>query len=298
MPYSALAIRLLISCPGDVPAADIRIVQQAITKWNGIYGENFGAAVVPIMWSVHAAAAFGRPPQDELNDQIVDRCDVCIAMFGTRLGTPTAVAASGTAEEIERLGAAGKYVGVLRSRRPVDPGGLDIAQMAALQTYLDGLRPTALVLGYADDAQLSDHVEKILVAAVSAHSTRAATLSAPSTVPGAEVWPRVQSEDRVRIDSHRWASSLRNRYLVLHNTGSRPALGVTFVLEKDPTDRGDLWTVALAQPGDPSIDAIAPGGEVRFALVAQMGSAQQVRCVVRWSDDRGSHENMSTLRLT
>jgi hypothetical protein len=274
------------------------IVQQAITKWNGIYGENFGAAVIPIMWNAHAAAAFGRPPQAELNDQIVDRCDVCIAMFGARLGTPTASAPSGTAEEIERLGAAGKYVGILRSRRPIDPGLIDVAQTASLQAYLDDLRPRSLILEYADDAELRDHVEKILVAAVSAERTRATTFSAPSSPAGAEVWPRVESEDRVGTDSRGRVSSTRKRYLVLHNTGSRPALDVTFLLESDPTDPGDLWTISHAGVGSPSIDAVAPEGEVRFAIMAHMGSAQQVRCIVRWTDDSGVHDSMSTLRLT
>lgn len=298
MPFSASVVRLLISCPGDIPAADIAIVQQAITKWNGIYGENFGAVVIPIMWSAHAAAAFGRPPQVELNDQIVDRCDICIAMFGSRLGTPTTAAVSGTAEEIERLSGAGKYVGILRSRRPIDPGRIDAAQMASLQTYLEALRPRSLILQYADDAELRDQVEKILVAAVSADRTRGAILRAPSPVPTAEVWPRIESEDRVRTDGRGRVSSVRNRYLVLHNTGTRPAMNATFVLQSDPIDPGDLWTVALGAPGDPSIDVIAPGGEIRFAVIAQMGSALQVRCVVRWTDDRGPQENMSTLRLT
>src|ERR1017187_1743877 len=96
MAYSVLARRLLISCPGDVPDSDLHLVQQAINRWNGIYGEQFGAAIIPISWGTHAAAEFGDAPQDLLNKQLVDRCDICLALFANRLGTPTASADSGT----------------------------------------------------------------------------------------------------------------------------------------------------------------------------------------------------------
>lgn len=105
--------RLLISCPGHVPLGDLATVQKVINRWNGIYGEQSGAVVVPTPWGRHAAAELGRPPQDLLNEQLVDKCDICLAIFANRLGTPTASAESGTAEEVERLSSSNKYVGVL-----------------------------------------------------------------------------------------------------------------------------------------------------------------------------------------
>src|SRR5258708_31902797 len=110
MAYSALVRRLLISCPGDVPISDLTIVHKAINRWNGIYGESFGTAVVPISWGTHAAAEFGDSPQEILNSQLVDRSDICLALFANRLGTPTASAESGTADEIERIATARRYV--------------------------------------------------------------------------------------------------------------------------------------------------------------------------------------------
>jgi hypothetical protein len=113
--------------------ADLAIVRKVINRWNGMYGQQFGAAVIPVSWGSHAAAEFGRHPQEILNEQLVDSCDMCLAIFANRLGTPTATAESGTVDEIERLHAAGKYVAILRSHRPVDTGGIDLDQAAILK---------------------------------------------------------------------------------------------------------------------------------------------------------------------
>lgn len=223
MPYSALARRLLVSCPGDVPAADLAIVQRAIARWNGIYGEAFGAVVVPISWGTHAAAEFGEPPQDILNRQLVDRCDICIALFANRLGTPTVVAESGTAEEIERIGKSERYVGILRSRRPVDIGRIDLEQARNLDEYLARIRQNALVLDYATDDELSERVDTILAAAVARDQGRAdlqLSQAAGHTFERvAEVWPRVDSSESTTSFSGGRDIVRRKWYLVLSNTG-------------------------------------------------------------------------------
>lgn len=110
MAYQGTVRRCLISSPSDVPEADLAIVHKTINHWNGIYGERYGSVIIPISWGSHAAAEFGRGPQAILNDQLVDSCDMCIAMFWVRLGTPTAENESGSAEEIKRLSERGKYV--------------------------------------------------------------------------------------------------------------------------------------------------------------------------------------------
>ena len=136
MSYSAVVRRALISSPSDVPGQDLLIIQRTINRWNGLYGYQMGAVVLPISWGTHAAAQFGEPPQDIINSQLVEDADICIAVFANRLGTATARAESGTAEEITRVYESGGYVGVLRSRRQVDAAHLDFQQAAELQGYL------------------------------------------------------------------------------------------------------------------------------------------------------------------
>lgn len=90
----------------------------------------------------------------------------------------------------------------------------------------------------------------------------------------------------------------RKWYLVLANTGRAPARNVRFVLTKVNDSGGGVWFVIRDAKNDgPDVDLLAPYGDVRFTIVASMGSALQVNCVVTWDDDRGEQKNVATLRL-
>jgi hypothetical protein len=86
MSYNATVRRLLISCPGDIPQADLAIVRRAISRWNAVYGHQFASVIVPVSCGSNAAAEFGRHPQEILNEQLVDDCNICVAIFANRLG--------------------------------------------------------------------------------------------------------------------------------------------------------------------------------------------------------------------
>ena len=295
MAYSVLARRLLISCPGDVPDSDLHLVRQAINRWNGIYGEQFGAAIVPISWGTHAAAEFGDAPQELLNKQLVDRCDICLALFANRLGTPTASADSGTAEEIMRLSESGRYVGVLRSRRAVDGSQIDPDQLKRLNEYLDIIRTQALVLDYAGDADLMQRVDTFLAAAISRDQGRA-DLRLQAAARQAEVWPRVETrESFIRFDSKRTRPK-RDWYLILANTGDGPARDVRAILAA--SDGSNFDGILMDAPDRVAqIDRLAPHSEVRFGLLLYAQTPPQVNCTVSWFDERGRQENIATLRL-
>ncbi len=87
------------------------------------------------MWETHAVPTSGVRPQSAINDQLVDRCDILIGMFWTKLGTPTGVAVSGTVEEIDRFVAAGKLAMLYFSRRKAAKGKVDPKQTAKLQKF-------------------------------------------------------------------------------------------------------------------------------------------------------------------
>ncbi|MCG8926146.1 DUF4062 domain-containing protein [Lentzea sp. CC55] len=248
--------------------------------------------VLPISWSEHAAAEFGQPPQAILNRQIVDSCDGCIAIFANRMGTPTAVAASGTAEEIHRLAESGKYVGILRCRRDVKPGTIDHIQAARLDDYLNSITGQALILSYSSDAELARHVNNILVQAVSRDQARADLQRQEDTAPPApiaEVWPRIESYER-QIGNR----STRDWRLVLHNTGSAPANNVYFSLDDENT-----WHVMRnsENPDEPDVEILAPGGEAKFHMAVTFASASRALCTVQWDDSRGRQQNSATLLI-
>lgn len=107
-----MAYRLLISSPSDIAGDDLAAVKEAINRWNVIYGQQFGAVVVPVHWQLHSAAEHGIRPQASLNAQLVENVDIVVALFWHRLGSPTGGEESGTAEEISKAHADGAYVAI------------------------------------------------------------------------------------------------------------------------------------------------------------------------------------------
>lgn len=294
--YSGVIRRFLISCPGDVPHEDLAVVRQAIGRWNGVYGEGFATAIVPLSWGEHAAAEFGQHPQTVINRQLVERADGCIAIFANRIGTATNDAESGTAEEIQKLAEAGGHVAILRCLRPVDPARIDHAQAAKLEEYLAKVRQQALILDYGTDADLARHIDNILVYAVSRDQARA-TLQLQTNVGAAprvaEVWPRVEGSERVSTDARGRIRTTRDWRLVLHNTGTAPAREVRF----DTDDSGGWGIQRDAEAGEPDVAILAPGGEAAFGIAASLARDPQILCTVTWVDERGPQQNSATLRL-
>ncbi len=294
MTYSATAYRLLVSAPGDVPAEDIAAVMTSVNRWNAIYGQQFGAVVVPTHWGQHSAAEHGGRPQASLNKQLVERADIVVALFWQRLGSPTGAAESGTVEEINEAHDAGAYVGILPCQRPL-PTNVDADQLQRLRAFLEESRSSSLMLNYADAAELSRHVDALLMNAISRDGTRAelaVETQGQQRVP-AEVWPRIESDDRVKTDSRGRVKTARKWRLVLANTGSEPARQVQFRLEPERDD--DRLPTLLDD--DRPLEILAPGTEASYGLYPDSASARQVRCVVMWEDDSGEHENSATVRL-
>ena len=122
MGRTATVLEVLIASPSDVTAARDAITA-AIHAWNGTHSEREGVILQPLRWELDARPELGDRPQAVINRQIVDRADITIAVFWTRLGTPTGHAASGTAEEIQRSFDAGRptllYFPTKRCRRGV-----------------------------------------------------------------------------------------------------------------------------------------------------------------------------------
>lgn len=296
MAYTAVVLRMLVSCPGDVTKDDLAALHRMINGWNVLLGEQFGCVVVPVTWNEHAAAEFGEPPQDILNRQLVDVVDFAIAIFWGRLGSPTRNAESGTAEEIQRLHEAGKPVSILRCDRPVPREKEDLPERVRLQEYLHSLYPTSLLMSYDDEAGLSNQLNTILTRLATTQQWEASA-GRPSVMKGeADVWPRIDVQEYSESDSKGRLRSRRRWSLVLHNQGGKPARQVRFRVEAD-SDGGPQPFMVHTEADDHMIEVLAPGGEARYPIFASMQMADQARCTVNWVDERGDRENFATVRL-
>lgn len=292
MPYSSTAYQLLISAPGDVSDDDIGTLMETINRWNAIYGKQFGAVVVPTQWKLHSAAEHGGRPQGSLNAQLVEDADILIALFWSRLGSPTGESESGTVEEIETAHENGAYVAILQCSRDF-PRDVDTEQLKKLREFYSRSQGNSLMLEYDAEADLARHVDTILNRAVTRENSRAEAAVATPSATQADVWPRVDRREDVDSDSrgrirtrHRWS-------LVLSNAGMAPARRVRHRLE--PENEDDM--VPMEPEADRELEVLPPGGEASSNLMLVVQTASQVRCVVTWEDDLGEHENRATLRF-
>ncbi len=287
MAYPTLALRLLISAPGDVPIEDLAVIRKTISQWNLSFGLVVGLTVLPVSWTEHAVAEFGERPQAILNEQIVGEADLAVALFYDRLGTPTGKAESGTAEEIKVLVEAQKSVAVLVNSAPRAPlNGPALEERQRLTEYLDGLRKEALVFDYTQRADLVGHLNNFLSRATGrfqqdVEGSKSEVPEGPD--PSEGVWPRAEVRESVRTDSKGRVKTERKWSLVLHNTSRGPASDVDFAFKNLPDN---ALFEAIREDGP--LGTIPPNQETRFPLLLAMGSPEAVDCVVTWTDATGA----------
>jgi hypothetical protein len=142
MPRNTIAVRILIASPSDVES-ERKLLYEVINRWNVANSRAVGIVLEPIRWETHTHPASGRPPQKIVNHQIVDDADAVVAVFWSRLGSPTTDAASGTVEEIDRLRARGKPAMVYFSLAAL-PQNHDSSEFARVQTYKKATGKNAL----------------------------------------------------------------------------------------------------------------------------------------------------------
>src|SRR5690242_18268481 len=129
MPRSIQEYRCLLISPADL-TNEREAVKNLIARWNAEIGGLFSTRIEAVGWELDAVPDAAAPAQTVLNRQIVDSADFGIALFWTRLGTPTQHGRSGSVEEIERLLAKNARVLVYFSSAPIAPSLVNSEQLA------------------------------------------------------------------------------------------------------------------------------------------------------------------------
>lgn len=101
MARSIELLSVFVASPSDVDT-ERKAVKRVIEELNLSLAPGRNQRLDLIGWETHVRPAISTDPQQAINDQLPDNHDFIIAIFWTRLGTPTPRAASGTLEEIER----------------------------------------------------------------------------------------------------------------------------------------------------------------------------------------------------
>ena len=134
----AKALNVMIASPSDVPQ-ERNLVREVISEWNAVNASDRKTVLMPIGWETHSVPDTGQRPQSIINGQLLKTADLLVAVFWTRLGSPTGVAPSGTVEEIEEHMKAGKPAMIYFSTAPVVPDSINAAQYEALMGFKESL---------------------------------------------------------------------------------------------------------------------------------------------------------------
>jgi hypothetical protein len=295
MPFPATVLRVLIASPSDTQ--DERdLLRQVIREWNDDHTEDTGTVLLPVLWETHSLPEMGDRPQAILNRQLVEKCDILVGAFWTRLGTPTGEEPSGTVEEIRKSVKDGKPVLLYFSDQPAAPSTVDTAQMDALRDFQEECRSEGVVFTYNS----LDALERL----ASKHLNRLVRDRFGVAVPdqarpgaGAQVVARVEREQRGKTDSKGRYRESTHHFLVLENRGVADAHEVQLRFLPGSGEDGDQNrepTVYI----DGSVNHLLAGSEVRFRMSVTMGTRPQFDIETSWREDGSDQRKTLTQTLT
>jgi hypothetical protein len=155
MSFQAIVFNVMIASPGDVQK-ERNIIREVVHEWNSVHSTYRRIVLLPVGWETHSTPLMGDRPQEIINAQVLRDSDLLIAVFWTRLGTPTGKAVSGTVEEIDEHIRAGKPALIYFSSTPVRPESVDEDQYRLLKEFKEECKNRGLVETYDSPAEFND----------------------------------------------------------------------------------------------------------------------------------------------
>lgn len=145
-------VKLAFCGPSDV-SKETEMAKAIVTEWNLQHGEARGFWLKHQHWSTDSHPDMSERAQGVINRQMVDDSDIIVAIFWSRFGTSTGVAASGTEEEIRRGIRLGRKVMVYFSDLEPLPSNADKGQLEKLWTFRRELQSEGLCWNFSSRDQ-------------------------------------------------------------------------------------------------------------------------------------------------
>jgi hypothetical protein len=235
MPIAKTHFRCLLISPGDVQA-ERDALSEVVVLWNAHEGRCLGVSVELNRWETHTTPALGDRPQEIINKQIVDESDLGIAVFWSRLGTPTGQFPSGSAEEITRLAISKKRVMVYFKTASIPQHAAK--EFQRLEAFKKELLSTGLCEDFNDVQSLREKVSHHITSAVAALLLAEESPQYPNSAAVLErmerLMPSLLAEMRQDLTDH----PLRREVVVLKRCWVYPGKGNELIYFYD--DHADL----------------------------------------------------------
>jgi hypothetical protein len=202
--YEARVFKVMIATPSDVPQ-ERQIIREAVHQWNALLADDKKVVLLPVGWETHAHPMMGDRPQALINKQVLEDCDLLVAVFWTRLGSPTGEAASGTVEEIEEHLKAGKPAMIYFSNEPVRPDSIDEAQYRALRQFRASCESRGLIETFESPSEFKEKFGRQLIQLVLDRWARAGNDAAAEQRDAVWRWQAGTPSDAPMLSDGAWA---------------------------------------------------------------------------------------------
>lgn len=250
-------------------------MEKAISDWNNASAKSKQIVLLPWRWETSSVPVLGDHPQSLINSQGVDDCDIVIALFGSRLGSPTPAAVSGTVEEITRAVDSGKPVHLYFSSAPL-PNDIDTGQLEGLRAFKTAISERGLLGEFETVEQLGHEVWKAIEFDLVGMKLDAPVLT--SRKPKVEFLVQPMREREVSgYDSKGKPRYSTRRWLEITNQGTGDAHEVQLEVI------GENSSMMLANEGETTV--IHPNQMRRFPTFHHMGGGDPDIILVRWNED-------------
>lgn len=154
----------MIGCPSDVKE-EVIIAKEIIRSWSETNADLDKIVLLPLHWSTNSFPEMGKHPQKALDRQLVDRSDLLVCIFASKIGTATDTAESGSIEEIEEHVKHNKPV-MLYFRKNIDISTTSPENLSKLMDFKQRMKDKTLWWEYGDENEFKEvfnhHLQEFL----------------------------------------------------------------------------------------------------------------------------------------
>ena len=152
--FRARVYNVMIGTPSDI-VDEVAVVQKVLEEWNRLHSVMEKIVMLPLHWAHSTYPATGTRPQESIDHQLVDRSDLLISIFGTRIGTPTGDELSGTIEEINLHVKSGKPV-LIFFKNNADVSKIDLDQLGKLKQFQREIQTSVMWVDFWDSTDFEN----------------------------------------------------------------------------------------------------------------------------------------------
>lgn len=273
MSFNGNVVNVLIASPGDT--GELRdLVERAIHGWNTDRARQCKIVLLPLRWETGAVSELGEAGQAVINRQLVDEADIIIGLFDAKLGTPTALFLSGTAEELDRGLAHGARVHVYFSDMPI-PRNVNTRQLESLNAFRESLGQRGLLGSFSSHYDLATKIRTALEHDISRIIADATEDSNDRRTPIAKASFRVE---------YQHGPGPANGRIELQNVGTETAENVQLVITAK--SEGSAPIQRFDEIEQFYLDPLARRS---FPVYQTRGTAATWRVIVAWEEDVRSY---------